>query len=124
MEGSSRGGMMTYLSPIEFANNICRTTPIFIVQGTGDGRVTTPKVFDLAKKFYELKQPFRLSLFEGGGHNVREFKPEMEYQIKTFLIIIYAMEKNGRVRTTLIKRTHNNALPKGHGWTLEHNVSS
>ncbi|MEO7487026.1 MAG: prolyl oligopeptidase family serine peptidase, partial [Ferruginibacter sp.] len=36
-------------SPIEFANDICKTTPIFIVQGTGDGTVTTPQVFDLAK---------------------------------------------------------------------------
>lgn len=45
---------------------------------------TTPQVFDLAKKFYDLKQPFRLSLFEGGGHNVREFRREMEQQIKIF----------------------------------------
>lgn len=71
-------------SPIEFAENICKTTPIFIIQGTGDAVVTTPQVFDLAHKFYELKQPFRLTLFEGGGHGAREFKLEKERQIENF----------------------------------------
>jgi len=71
-------------SPIEFAGKICKTTPIFIIQGTADGTVEAPQVFDLAKKFYELKQPFRLTIFEGGGHGIREFKTEKERQIKTF----------------------------------------
>lgn len=71
-------------SPIEFADSICKTTPIFIIQGTGDGVVTTPQVFDLAKKFYDIKQPFRLALFEGAGHGVREFKHQVELQTLNF----------------------------------------
>jgi dipeptidyl aminopeptidase/acylaminoacyl peptidase len=57
-------------SPIEFADKICKTTPIYIIQGTGDGVVETPPVLRLAEKFYELKQPFRFTLLEGGRHGI------------------------------------------------------
>lgn len=71
-------------SPMEFADKICKTTPIFIIQGTGDGRVTTPQVFDLARKFYALKQPFRLTIFEGATHTGGPYVEKM-HQIKNFL---------------------------------------
>jgi dipeptidyl aminopeptidase/acylaminoacyl peptidase len=35
-------------SPIEFTDKICKTTPIYIIQGTGDGIVETPSVFEIA----------------------------------------------------------------------------
>ena len=71
-------------SPILHAEQICKTTPIFIIQGTADIRVTTPQVFDLARKFYELKQPFRLDMYEGGTHDVFEYREEFYNQIKSF----------------------------------------
>ena len=79
-------------SPIEFADKICKTTPIFIIQGTGDGRVTTPQVFDLARKFYELKQPFRLTIFEGASHTGGPYVEKM-HQIKNFFDF-YVRDKN------------------------------
>jgi len=75
---------MKQRSPIEHAAEICKTTPIFIIQGTSDWAVTASQVVDLAKKFYEVKQPFRFSLFEGGGHGVSEFMKEVDRQAKGF----------------------------------------
>ena len=71
-------------SALTIAEKICKTTPIFIIQGTGDIRVTTPQVFDLVKIFYGTRQPFRFSLFEGGGHGVSEYYDEASRQTKLF----------------------------------------
>lgn len=62
---NNRQEFINQRSAVLLANRISKSTPIFIIQGTADWRVTTPQVMDLAKKFYELHQPFRLSLFEG-----------------------------------------------------------
>jgi dipeptidyl aminopeptidase/acylaminoacyl peptidase len=71
-------------SALQQADLICKSTPIFIIQGTSDWRVTTPQVLDLSKKFYDLKQPFRLSVFEGADHGVTEFMDEVSRQTKIF----------------------------------------
>jgi dipeptidyl aminopeptidase/acylaminoacyl peptidase len=72
-------------SPIEFADKICKTTPIYIIQGTGDGVVETPPVFKMAEKFYELKQPFRFTLLEGGRHGIGGiYYEEIMLRIKDF----------------------------------------
>ena len=71
-------------SALQLADQICKSTPIFIIQGTADWRVTATQVLDLSKKFYELKQPFRLSIFEGADHGVVEFMDEVSRQTKTF----------------------------------------
>lgn len=71
-------------SALQQADLICKSTPIFIIQGTSDWRVTTPQVLDLSKKFYDLKQPFRLSVFEGADHGVTEFMDEASRQTKVF----------------------------------------
>jgi dipeptidyl aminopeptidase/acylaminoacyl peptidase len=71
-------------SALQLADQICKSTPIFIIQGTSDWRVTTPQVLDLSKRFYELNRPFRLSVFEGGDHGVTEFMDEVNRQTKIF----------------------------------------
>jgi dipeptidyl aminopeptidase/acylaminoacyl peptidase len=71
-------------SAIELADKICKTTPVFIIQGTSDWRLTIPQVFVLSKKFYDVKQPFRLAVFEGADHGVTEFWEEVSRQTKIF----------------------------------------
>ncbi len=71
-------------SALNAAGEICKTTPIFIIQGSGDASVTTPQVFALVEKLYALKQPFRFELFEGGGHGVHEYEDEVDIQTKKF----------------------------------------
>jgi len=59
-------------SVTHFADRMYKSTPILIVQGTGDWRVPAGQVIDLAKKLYEVKQPFRFILYEGGQHSMIE----------------------------------------------------
>ncbi len=72
-------------SAVYFADKICKTTPLLILQGTADWRVPTDEVLDLVGKLYADKQPFRFSLFEGGAHGVGEFWDEVSQQTKLFL---------------------------------------
>ena len=72
-------------SVVLFADKVCKTTPIFIIHGTADDRVPLPQVLSLAGKFYALKQPFRLALFEGGGHGVAgQFESEVTLETRHF----------------------------------------
>lgn len=63
------------------AKHISKTTPILILQGTADWRVPTDQVLDLSMKFYEVKQPFRFILYEGGQHSLVEFREEYYTEI-------------------------------------------
>ncbi len=72
-------------SAVYFADKLCRTTPLLILQGTADWRVPTDQVLDLVDKLYKNKQPLRFTLFEGGSHGVDEFWDEVSQQTKIFL---------------------------------------
>jgi len=63
-------------SAIYFAGKINKTTPVLILQGTADWRVPANQVLDLVNKFYQLKQPFRLILYEGGQHSLIEHRKD------------------------------------------------
>ncbi len=124
MEGTSRGGMMTYLalkntcrfkaavvtaglakldfldakrewktkpwelipgyennkeielkarSAVFWADKLCKTTPLLIMQGSADWRNSPADVLELVKKLYEYKHPVRFILYEGADHGLREF---------------------------------------------------
>jgi dipeptidyl aminopeptidase/acylaminoacyl peptidase len=64
-----------------FANKINRTTPILILQGTADWRVPANQVLDLVSKFYELKQPCRFIMYEGGQHSLIEHRAHYYQQM-------------------------------------------
>ncbi|WP_276505080.1 alpha/beta hydrolase family protein [Terrimonas pollutisoli] len=68
-------------SAVYFAEKINKTTPILILQGTADWRVPTNQVLDLVNKFYQLKQPFRFVLYEGGEHSLTEHRSDYVLQL-------------------------------------------
>jgi dipeptidyl aminopeptidase/acylaminoacyl peptidase len=72
-------------SAVYIADKIPKTIPILILQGTADNNVPASQAFELANKFYELKQPFRLIVYEGGVHSLRPYKTEYESEIITWL---------------------------------------
>jgi len=73
---SNKEAVLKERSAIYLADKICKTTPILIFQGTADWRVSTNHVLELVNKFYEVKQPFRFVLFEGGEHSLIEHRKE------------------------------------------------
>jgi dipeptidyl aminopeptidase/acylaminoacyl peptidase len=64
-----------------FADKICRTTPILILHGTADWRVSANQVLALVNKFYQIKQPFRFILYEGGQHSLIEHRADYYSQL-------------------------------------------
>jgi dipeptidyl aminopeptidase/acylaminoacyl peptidase len=68
-------------SAVYFAEKINKTTPVLILQGTADWRSPTVSALDIAKKFYEVKQPFRLIIYEGAQHGLREYRSDFFRQM-------------------------------------------
>ena len=68
-------------SATSFADKICKTTPILIFQGTADWRVPANQVLVLVNKFYQVKQPFRFILYEGGQHSLIEHRADYYSQL-------------------------------------------
>lgn len=68
-------------SAVYIADKINKNTPILIIQGTADWRVSTTQVLNLVNKFYALKQPFRFILYEGGQHSLGEHRSDSIMQI-------------------------------------------
>lgn len=129
MEGTSRGGMMTYLSmkrscrfkaavitagmadafvntaarpemeknvfgelvpdyttnreeafkarsAVYWADQLCKTTPLLLMQGSADWRVLPEEALEMVNKLYAAKHPVRFIFFEGADHGIREWRSE------------------------------------------------
>jgi dipeptidyl aminopeptidase/acylaminoacyl peptidase len=63
-------------SAVEWADKFCKKTPLLMMHGTGDWRVTVQESLKLSSKLYEAKVPYRLVVFEGADHSITEFRKE------------------------------------------------
>lgn len=72
-------------SAIYWAEQLCKTTPILLLHGSGDWRVSPLDALEMADRLYENKHPFRLAFYEGGDHGLRQFRPEFNFEVKAFL---------------------------------------
>jgi dipeptidyl aminopeptidase/acylaminoacyl peptidase len=77
---TKRDEVLKARSATQFADKMYKSTPILIVQGTGDWRVPAGQVIDLAKILYEVKHPFRFILYEGAQHSMIEYIQEFYAQ--------------------------------------------
>lgn len=69
-------------SAVFWADKMCKTTPLLIMHGSADWRVTVPESLEMIAKLYELKHPTRFILYEGADHGITEFKDETFFEIK------------------------------------------
>ncbi len=63
-------------SPIRWAEKLCPTAPILLMQGTADWRVNPASALRMAERLLELSHPFRLVMFEGSDHGLNEHSYE------------------------------------------------
>lgn len=63
-------------SAVFWADQLCKQTPLLIMHGSADWRVTPDESFELVNKLYEAKHPVRFILFEGADHGISEFKEQ------------------------------------------------
>jgi dipeptidyl aminopeptidase/acylaminoacyl peptidase len=69
-------------SAIFWADEMCKTTPLLVMQGSGDRRLDPSQSIRLVEKLYQYKHPVRFILFEGADHTITEFEEEMFLQCK------------------------------------------
>ncbi len=63
-------------SAVHWVNKFCKKTPVLLLHGSADWRVSPLDSLDLSREMLCEKIPHRLVLFEGADHNLSEFRPQ------------------------------------------------
>ncbi|MGQ0568887.1 MAG: alpha/beta hydrolase family protein [Armatimonadota bacterium] len=63
-------------SAVFWTERFCKTTPLLLLHGTSDWRVSVLNSLDMAVKLYQNRIPYRLVIFEGADHGITEFNKE------------------------------------------------
>lgn len=69
-------------SAINHVDMFPRTTPILIVHGTADWRVSPTDSLNMAERLLEHRIPFRLAMLEGGDHGLSEYDLEVQTMVR------------------------------------------
>jgi len=69
-------------SAVQWADEMCKSTPLLIMHGSADWRVSPEESLQLVNQLYKYKHPTRFILFEGADHGIREFREDMFDAIK------------------------------------------
>lgn len=71
-------------SPILWTDKFCETTPIMLLHGSADWRVSPEDALDMAAQLYKNKHPFRFHFYEGGDHGLTEYRDNTWHEIRAF----------------------------------------
>jgi dipeptidyl aminopeptidase/acylaminoacyl peptidase len=65
-------------SPVLWADRLCKETPLLLLHGAQDSRVSPREAIDMASRLLDSHHPFRLVMFEGAEHGIREHQSEVD----------------------------------------------
>jgi dipeptidyl aminopeptidase/acylaminoacyl peptidase len=82
---NDKTGALKRRSAIQWIDKLPAGVPLLLIHGTADGNVSPVQALDMAKALYDAKRPFRLVIYEGGGHGVPEFSAGRDTQIHEWL---------------------------------------
>lgn len=83
-----------FRSPIKWAAELSANTPLYIMHGTADWRVDMCHSLDMAKELYRYQKPFRLQIYEGADHSLREYQKDVSEEIVTWFDDYIINDKN------------------------------
>lgn len=85
--GFSRGDDSTLVprSPLFWPERLCKTTPLLLLQGSADWRVSPVSALRFAEALLAVRHPFRLVMLEGADHALTEQIPERDHQARGWL---------------------------------------
>lgn len=69
-------------SAVYWADTLCPTTPILILQGASDWRVNPLSALRMGEALQKKRHPFRLMMLEGADHGLTECIPERNRQTR------------------------------------------
>jgi len=81
----NRDSTLKARSAVNLADKICASTPLLLLTGSADWRVSPEEQVEMMTRLYELKHPLRFQMFEGGSHGLMEHYNEVNHSIRTFL---------------------------------------
>ncbi len=68
-------------SAVHWADKFPKDVPILMLHGNADWRVKPEHSLSMALEFEKHRVPYRLIIFEGGDHGIREHKKEVNEQV-------------------------------------------
>ncbi|GAA4273046.1 prolyl oligopeptidase family serine peptidase [Aquimarina gracilis] len=72
---------LTKRSAIKWVDKFPKDVPILMLHGNADWRVKPEQSLSLAMEFEKYRIPYRLIMFEGGDHGIREHRKEVNEQV-------------------------------------------
>ncbi len=72
-------------SAVRWVDELSATTPILILHGTADWRVSPKQALAMAQTLQAARHPYRLIMFEGGDHGLSEHREEVSRVIDDWL---------------------------------------
>jgi dipeptidyl aminopeptidase/acylaminoacyl peptidase len=81
----SKDAALRARSAIYWPEKINKTTPLLILHGSSDWRVSPEEALVMVQKLYEQKHPVRFIMFEGGEHSLMEHYDEVNRITRNFL---------------------------------------
>ncbi|MFA6507081.1 MAG: prolyl oligopeptidase family serine peptidase [Treponemataceae bacterium] len=79
---SDRENVLRERSAVYWAEKLCPTTPILILQGSADWRVNPLSALRMGERLLKERHPFRLMMLEGADHALSECIPERNRQTR------------------------------------------
>jgi dipeptidyl aminopeptidase/acylaminoacyl peptidase len=81
----NRDSVLRTRSAVLWVDKICKTTPLLLLTGSADWRVSPDEQLEMVTKLYENHHPLRFELFEGGQHSLAEHSEEVNHAVRNFL---------------------------------------
>ena len=72
-------------SAARWADELPATTPLLLLHGTADWRVSPQQALAMASALLAARRPFRLVMLEGGDHGLREHRDEVNRLVDAWL---------------------------------------
>jgi len=72
-------------SALRWVNLLPKETPLLLLHGGADWRVSPNQSFDMARALFEVQHPFRFVFFEGGDHGLTEHRAEVDRVVGEWL---------------------------------------
>jgi dipeptidyl aminopeptidase/acylaminoacyl peptidase len=82
---SNKESALRVRSALSWPESLHKQTPILLLQGSADWRVSPTDSLRMATALFERKHPFRLIFLEGGDHGLTEYRGEVNRQVKEWL---------------------------------------
>jgi dipeptidyl aminopeptidase/acylaminoacyl peptidase len=76
-DSTARAAAIEARSAVRWVDKLPATTPILILHGTADWRVSPTQALAMARALQAARRPYRLVMFEGGDHGLSEYRDEV-----------------------------------------------